>query len=327
MSRKNIILSYDYELFFGDKSGTIRKSVIEPTNLLLDAMDCYGLKGSFFVDWQMLKYTKLQNDNQSQVDYQIISEQIKDIVRRGHRVELHIHPHWVDARYIGSGEWDFSNFNHYSLNSFTESEIIEMFKEGVDTLHDIIREVDPKYQIIAFRAGGWAVQPFTAIKKGFLNAGIKVDSSVAYGAFEKNQYSQYDFRIIKTQNPEKYLFNDNVCEEDESGLFLEVPIASYKRNVGYKIIDKLYRMMTQNCRKITDGTHSRKDLKSERDHTYSMVTMSRISPITTLLSCFSQKTDLITIIDHPKDFTYSVNTSLKYLSKIYKSITYKDLCV
>ena len=36
--KKRIILSYDYELFFGDRSGTVQKSLIEPTNQLLDAM-------------------------------------------------------------------------------------------------------------------------------------------------------------------------------------------------------------------------------------------------------------------------------------------------
>ena len=47
-------------------------------------------------------------------------QQIIDIVKRGHRVELHIHPHWCDAVYKGDGTWDFSNFQHYSLNSFSK---------------------------------------------------------------------------------------------------------------------------------------------------------------------------------------------------------------
>ena len=42
--KKKIILSFDYELFFGDKSGTVQKTLIEPTNALLDTMDKAGLK-------------------------------------------------------------------------------------------------------------------------------------------------------------------------------------------------------------------------------------------------------------------------------------------
>ena len=33
---RTIILSYDYEIFFGDKSGTIEKTLIVPTNFLLN---------------------------------------------------------------------------------------------------------------------------------------------------------------------------------------------------------------------------------------------------------------------------------------------------
>jgi len=39
MFNKKVILSYDYELFFGDRSGTVQKSLMEATNLLLAKMD------------------------------------------------------------------------------------------------------------------------------------------------------------------------------------------------------------------------------------------------------------------------------------------------
>lgn len=127
--KKEIILSYDYELFFGDRSGTVLRSLIEPTNLLLDAMDSVSFKGNFFVDWQMLKYLKEANTERTLADHQLIIDQLKDMVYRGHRIELHIHPHWVDAKYNGDGTWDFSEFRHYSLNSFSEKEIVDMFVE------------------------------------------------------------------------------------------------------------------------------------------------------------------------------------------------------
>ena len=137
--KKKIILSYDYELFFGDRSGTVLRSLIEPTNLLLDAMDSVSFKGNFFVDWQMLKYLKEANTERTLADHQLIIDQLKDMVYRGHRIELHIHPHWVDAKYNGDGTWDFSEFRHYSLNSFSEKEIVDMFVEGTNLLTNIAR--------------------------------------------------------------------------------------------------------------------------------------------------------------------------------------------
>ena len=136
---KNIILSYDYELFFGDRSGTVQKSLIEPTNQLMDAMESVGFRGNFFIDWQMLKYLNLEEDELCQRDYISIVEQLKDMIRRGHRIELHIHPHWVDAKYNGDGTWNFDEFRHYSLNSFTKDEITDMFVEGTNLLESIAR--------------------------------------------------------------------------------------------------------------------------------------------------------------------------------------------
>lgn len=45
---RTIILSYDYEIFFGDKSGTIEKTLIVPTNFLLNKMDELEIKGNIF---------------------------------------------------------------------------------------------------------------------------------------------------------------------------------------------------------------------------------------------------------------------------------------
>ena len=44
--KKKILLSFDYELFFGIRSGTVYNTLIVPTNKLLDFMDLYNLKGN-----------------------------------------------------------------------------------------------------------------------------------------------------------------------------------------------------------------------------------------------------------------------------------------
>lgn len=213
--KKKIILSYDYELFFGDRSGTVLKSLIEPTNLLLDVMDSVGFKGNFFVDWQMLKYLKEANTERTLADHQLIIDQLKDMVCRGHRIELHIHPHWVDAKYNGDGTWDFSEFRHYSLNSFPEQEIVDMFVEGTNLLTNIARGVDSEYKIVAFRAGGWVVQPFDCLKRAFKRAGIKIDSSVARGAYGKNKYSYFNF--IGSPDGEMWRYENEVITPDDKG--------------------------------------------------------------------------------------------------------------
>ena len=103
---KRAILSFDYELFFGDKSGTVQRTLIEPTNIMLNVLDEVGAQATFFVDYLMLKFLEKENCKRTLADLKAIEEQLMDIVRRGHRIELHIHSHWIDAKYNGDGTWD-----------------------------------------------------------------------------------------------------------------------------------------------------------------------------------------------------------------------------
>ena len=244
--KKKIILSFDYELFFGDCSGTVQKTLIDPTNKILDAMDSVGFQGNFFVDWQMLKYLKEVNTKKTIFDLNMIINQLKDIIERGHRIELHIHPHWIDAKYNGDGTWNFSDFQHYSLNRFTEEEIIDMFVEGTSLLTSIAHEVDLEYKIVAFRAGGWAVQPFSLLKKAFNKSGIKIDSSVAAGVYGKNQYSYFDF--IDSPKDIAWIFENDVLIPQDTGSFIEVPISSYKRAFLHKAFDYIARHTTSSLK-------------------------------------------------------------------------------
>lgn len=331
MNKKTVILSYDYELFFGDRSGTVLKSLIEPTSVILDAMDEVGLKGNFFVDWQMLKYLQQERNEKAQQDYIMIKNQLKDIVRRGHRIELHIHPHWVDAKYNGDGTWNFDNFSHYSLQSFSQEDVTQMFIDGTNLLNSIAREVDPLYKIIAFRAGGWAVQPFDKLKAGFEQAGIVIDSSPSKGFYVRNLHSYYDFRVMPDDS--LYHFDNDVCKSVDNGGFICVPITSYKRTFINKVIDKLTRIFSNNFECLCDGTHSRKeDREAETKGEGSEVFTSGrnmlsfyTSPFNIPLIVLGQKKDILCFIEHPKDMIKMTSRSIKALRFVAKTIFYKDL--
>lgn len=328
--KKKVILSFDYELFFGDDSGTVQKTLIEPTNRLLEAMDSIGIKGNFFVDWQMLKYLKEEGTERTDNDYLLIVTQLKDIINRGHRIELHIHPHWVDAKYIGNGKWDFSDFKHYSLNSFSEDDIVDMFKEGVELLTNIARQVDPSYKIVAFRAGGWAVQPFDNIRKAMHSVGIRMDSSVMPKRAIKCDYSSCDFLNAPDPKCGYYHFSNDVCIEAEEGDFIEIPITSIKRKFFSRAVSLIHRMLGICSDRIplTDGTHKRTndnpDIWIDPEGRVPC-TFSVVLPLCVPISCLESKYDLLCYIDHPKDFSKLTIKGIKMLSFVADSITYKDL--
>lgn len=329
MNKQRVILSFDYELFFGEDSGTVIKSLIQPTNQLLDTMENCGFRGNFFVDWLMLKYLKEAKTKRTDEDLKSIINQLKDIVKRGHRIELHIHPHWVDAKYNGDGTWDFSEFRHYSLNSFNEDEIIQMFKEGTLLLTSIAREVDPNYKICAFRAGGWAVQPFTLLKKAFQETGIVIDSSVMPGLHAVLENSYYDFSQAPNEKVGYYRFDDDVCVKKERGIFIEVPISSTPHRFINRVVNKCYSLCGMKFERKTDGTHQRKKEAIHNAHNAHKLiipyTISAITPFNSLLYLLCDKRDFLCYIDHPKDFSNFTIQSIHYISKFAKSITYKDL--
>ena len=74
---------------------------------MLNVLDEVGAQATFFVDYLMLKFLEKENCKRTLADLKAIEEQLMDIVRRGHRIELHIHSHWIDAKYNGDGTWDF----------------------------------------------------------------------------------------------------------------------------------------------------------------------------------------------------------------------------
>lgn len=332
--KKKIILSYDYELFFGERSGTVLKSIIEPTNKLMDVMEQNGFRGNFFVDYLMFRELEKLSDERAAADLNLLKAQIRDMVHRGHRVELHLHPHWIDAKYNGDGTWNFDDFTHYSLSSLDEETIVEMFKEGTDYLNKLAAEVEPGYKIVGFRAGGWAVQPFDKLKRAFIESGIVIDSSTSRGAYSTKENQGYDFRVMPDK--EVYRFSDDVCKEDANGQFLEVPITSFHRNIIYVLVDRIYGGKLKYFEKISDGTHNRKsDGKSVarlsffdrlKDSYKLMFSFSMQSPLTVKKAlCSQKKRSLLCYIDHPKDFSKATEKGIASLNGRCESFSYIDL--
>lgn len=336
MKKKRIILSYDYELFFGDRSGTVLKSIIEPTNKLMDVMEQNGFRGNFFVDYLMFRELEKLSDERAAADLNLLKEQIRDMVRRGHRVELHLHPHWIDAKYNGDGTWDFSNFTHYSLSSLGEDIIVDLFVSGTNYLTALAREVDSNYKIVAFRAGGWAVQPFEKLKRGFIEAGIKIDSSTSFGLYSIKKGQEYNF--CNMPDKDMFCFENDVCIEDTEGNFIEIPITSFHIPFFFYLCE-LVKKRSSNFDHYSDGTHVRKDairpqkkkvlkrIEEKFDNSIrGLINFSFISP-TPIIHYIKRVDDnsLICFIDHPKDVCPSTIDGINRIGGYCESINYIDL--
>jgi hypothetical protein len=222
----NVYLTYDYELFFGDPTGSVEKCIIEPTNFLRQIAKDTGVKMVFFID---VGYLKKLEEFRAQFplvehEYQLVFNQIKDLVAEGHDCQLHIHPHWEDCTHDGC-QWKMI-VDRYKLIDFSEEEIIEIVLEYKSILKSITQK-----PIIAYRAGGWCLQPFSKIQKAFSKAGLKIDSTVFPGGENKKGNYFYDFK--NTPNKDKWQFSSDLCEEDVDGEFWEFPISNQKYSIWF----------------------------------------------------------------------------------------------
>ncbi len=241
-SKKNLLLTYDYELFLGNRSGKVSECLIHPTNDTLKILNQYKVKGIFFVD---TVYLIRLNDHKNLYpvcgsDFELISRQLQNLVKSGHYVFIHIHPHWLDADYLPEiNEWKLSNIERYRFHNCDESTRQKLFDDSMHIIKEIIAPVDAGYKPDCFRAGGWGIQPFSDFKNLFARHKIQYDMSVQSGFYSFTDAQFFDF----TKAPVKciYRFGDNECEEMRDGAITEFTISSIEPGIGNRMLNKIFQ--------------------------------------------------------------------------------------
>jgi hypothetical protein len=296
---KIISLTFDYELFLNN-SGTPENCILKPVARLIELFDKLGIKATFFID--SLYYQRLIENGNFKDTAKLIKTQIQTLVSKGHRIELHLHPIWLDAEY-DNGAWLFPDYRYYRLDSFDETRINEIFTSQVKLLSEIAGEVDENYSLFAFRAGGLCIEPFGILQKIFEKTGLKVDSSVAFNTFHHDGIHNYDFRNYP--DLEYYKFSDKTGEIDQSGKFYEFPISTYEINFFDKINKKFTGKLYKNKFKIFgDGKGINIPLKrtisDKLSDSASMFSLEGIHPDFLLSKIKKTTKKIVTFISHPK---------------------------
>ncbi len=244
----NIFLTFDYELFFGEKTGTVEKCMIEPTNKLLQISRKYSVPMTFFVDVGYLVRLETESAKYSNLksDLAKVRNQITEMLECGCDVQLHIHPHWERSYYNGE-KWVIEVDGCYKLADFDNEELYHIVTFYKDYLEEITRK-----KVHTFRAGGWCIQPFDRLKDIFKEIGIKYDTSVFSGGHFESPHYNFDFRLAPKKS--NYRFEDDVCEELESGSFTEYPITSLKYSpLFYWRLYILGRLFPSRHKMVGDG--------------------------------------------------------------------------
>lgn len=325
----NIFLTFDYELFFGPETGTVEKCMIEPTKRLLELAG-KNVRMVFFVDVGFLvameRYAVQYPEMGSILNK--VRFQVKQLVDRGHDVELHIHPHWEKAQYV-DGKWVIDAMGSYRMNDFSADEQNQLFNTYKSYLDELVG-----YKTSAYRAGGWCIQPFHPMKDLFLSEGIKFDSSVMPGVKYESEHYKFDF----SRAPGKcsYRFDTDVLVEEMDGPFTELPISTWKYTPSF--FWNLYvrgRMAPSRHKMIGDGQfipqpgRKKQGLTSGAlnhvscDGYYASVLLKSYK------SFIKQGRENMVIIGHPKGMTeYSFAALESFMNEVRKEAsfkTFKDL--
>ena len=227
---KDLILTLDYELY-GNGSGNVFTHIIDPTNALLKVAEQYDVHFTFF--FEVIEYWKLKEEwergNHMGYDYnpaKAMEAQMQIAYRKGHDVQLHLHPQWVDA-YFENGQWKVNN-DDWKLGTYNKEgdfSLIKLLQKGKETLENIIRPVDKNYQCIALRAGGYNIQPSFNLVNVMKQVGLFIDSSIYPGGKETGSLSVYDYTNISV---EKECWRvDNELETEGNSTIMEFPIVAF----------------------------------------------------------------------------------------------------
>lgn len=215
------LITLDYELFFGNRVGSVEHCMLRPITQLKQVTDRYQAKLTLFVDAGYLCQLQAQSGRVPVLldDYRRVRDQLQALVAEGHDVQLHIHPHWEDSVHDGEG-WRIDT-QRYRLHDFAPHEMSRIVGDYKRALTDIVGD-----RVFAYRAGGWCMQPFEVIEDALSSHGIWLDSTVYTMGYSPDDIRGFDFRGAPEQPV--WRFGHDPLEQQATGRFLEVAITACK---------------------------------------------------------------------------------------------------
>ncbi|HET7730641.1 MAG TPA: hypothetical protein VFK48_11470 [Usitatibacter sp.] len=216
------LLTLDYEVYFGRRTGTVERCLIGPTRALLGVAGRHGARLVFFVDagFILRLRAEMRRSAALRTEHDAICRQVEALARAGHEIQLHIHPHWEGSRWTEAG-WEM-DLQRFALHAFDAAAIDDI----VGRYAGVLRELAGGDAAFAYRAGGWVIQPFAPLRPALLRHGVTIDSTVFRGGRSDGRVQPYDFRGAPAKS--KWRFDDDPLVEVPGGAFLEMPIASHR---------------------------------------------------------------------------------------------------
>ena len=241
-----VALTFDYELFMGENYVSEEEVLIKPTENLAKMLHELGVSGTFFAD----VCCPIRYREKGQYDFpKLFDEQIQWLIKNGQDVQLHIHSNWVGASEIGRKVvFDSESYRLHNWDKGNQKgNVFKIITNGMDYLNNIILPINSAYKCIAYRAGGYCLQPEQDLIPLLYQAGIRIDSSVCRGMYYDGDGMYYDYRDVPHSN--NVYLNDTFGLKDEKtcdikdGVF-EVPVGGYSTFPYRLLASKMNKKIT-----------------------------------------------------------------------------------
>lgn len=227
MSKYKLYFTLDYEIH-GNGDGNPMELMVEPTYRLMNLLEKYHQRLTVMADVAEILCFKRYLVETGRDDYHIaeIEEQLRDAIRRGHDVQLHVHSSYFNAQYK-NGAFD-QCIEEYNMAALPIERIDEMVEQCVTYLEDLLRPVKKDYKVWLFRAANWSMMPTENLYRVLVKHGITHDTSVYKGGCQGGNVC-YDYRAAYDNLFEYHASMLNINERDDHGQLIELPIYTEMR--------------------------------------------------------------------------------------------------
>lgn len=181
----------DWELS-GNGSGDIRELQFRPMRELVKIYNAHGIRGSF--NAEMMQQLSFRRHQLLHPELKVLADEwdetVRETLRQGHDIQLHVHPQWSNAAY-DNGAWRLTA--DWSILNYRPDDAFEMMRAGKDYLESLLRAVDSAYRCVSFRSGAWCIAPSPHLLGLLVKLGIVFDMSIVGGVRYETQNINLDY--------------------------------------------------------------------------------------------------------------------------------------
>lgn len=204
-----IILLCDDTEVRGNGNGSVKDLIYTPVSRYVDALIENNIRATFFVD--MAHYIYLNEHEKNSEDFTFFKKALLLLFRNNMDVQLHLHSQWLSRIANPSERVDL----RWNIGMLSREEIAFLVSKGKELLQEIGRTFDKNYNVHAFKAGSWGIEPMDKVCDILVSNGI--DLIIGPSGNIKIDYLNLDYSSLRGEFGILKVGNSNIALMTEVG--------------------------------------------------------------------------------------------------------------